>query len=379
MLERTFLPDGVRDLVAEDAALLSRLRVELLNEFRLWGYGEVVVPTLELGEDSRHRGTYSREVLYRLFDRKGRVLVLRPDMTESVARLAAEQVEPQLPLRYCYFGNAFRQRKEGSGRPHEVWQAGIELIGVAGTVADAEVVSLGLAALSRAGVTAAKACIGYPLLAASLNGLSRVPPVTLEEFMSGEDKWFCAGDRQCLDNLRELFEILISGGLSDSCVFDISLVREMTYYSGAVFEFYAAGADGPVAGGGRYDGMCSRFGRDLPATGLAIDVLQVMSVLGNASNARSAPAEGSSGTLIGYENGASALAQRLAQSLRKSFHTAEVDHVAKDIPELLRKAKARGRRTALYISSQGYQEFAVPQEFNQLGYRNHSTAVTGLH
>ncbi len=106
-------------------------------EFELWGYREVTVPTLELAEvtpgaepGSSRVETYSSEMLYRLFDRKGRVLVLRPDITEPVARMAcSDQDLPQLQ-RFSYFGNAFRQRQAGTGQPHEIWQAGFEIIGV---------------------------------------------------------------------------------------------------------------------------------------------------------------------------------------------------------------------------------------------------------
>jgi ATP phosphoribosyltransferase regulatory subunit len=357
MLEPMLLPEGVRDFGTGDAALLTSLRTQFLDEFALWGYSEVVVPTLEFSDAMRRGETYNTELLYRLFDRKGRVLVLRPDVTESVARMASEQHEPQLPVRYCYFGNAFRQRKEGSGLPHELWQAGFELIGVPRAVADAEVVSLGLAALARAGVINVTACIGYPALAAGLPVRTRVAPAPLEEVPALVDKWFSWSDPVHIAYLKELAHILASSGAGTSCVFDISLVRELTYYSGPVFEFYAPGASGPLAGGGRYDSMCARFGRDLPATGLAIDVLKVMDLLGRSTAAL--PARNA--VLIGYEPGSGPDAVLLAADYRSRGIAAEIQPLATSPAELHASAVAKGRPREVWVTGAGSVEIGVPE------------------
>jgi len=378
------LPDGVKDIGPSDAQLLSSLRTALLNEFELWGYREVIVPALELTESttgaeprSSRVETYSAEMLYRLFDRKGRVLVLRPDITEPVARMACSGPDVARPQRFSYFGNAFRRRQAGTGQPHEIWQAGFELIGIESPFADAEALMLGLEALRRAGVEDATGCIGYPAIAASLApALKRLPPSPIAELLARMDEWFAAAEQGHLAHLRCLAGALVRGGVVESFVFDISLAREMTYYSGPTFEFYSPRAAGPVAGGGRYDGLCSKFGRDLPATGLAIDVLQVMAVL-RKGNER--VRDQYTGTLIGFEEGSEETAAQLASSLRRAGRVAEVDPLAKNPFDLLKSATAKHRETALFVTRQGYQEFAVAGDLDGLGRRSAEPAAAGVH
>jgi len=384
MTVNPMLPDGVRDMGPLDAQLLSFLRAALLGEFELWGYQEAVVPALELSEndagDERRSSrveTYSSEMLYRLFDRKGRVLVLRPDITEPIARMACSGRDFASPQRFSYFGSAFRQRQPGSGQPHEIWQAGFELIGVTSSAADVEALALGLEALRRAGVGDARGCIGYPAIAASLAlAGKRLPPSSIADLLARVDDWFAAADPRHLAHLKSLASTLARDGAADSFVFDISLAREMTYYSGPVFEFYSPRAAGPVAGGGRYDGLCSKFGRDLPATGLAIDVLQVMAVL-RKENER--VRDQYAGTLIGYEDGSEETALQLASNLRRAGRVAEVDQLAKSPFDLLKSARAKRREMALFVTRQGYQEFAVAGDLDGLGRRSAGPATAGVH
>jgi len=355
--EKVALPDGVRDFVNSEADLLRFLRGTLLDEMRLWGYEEVFVPTLELDGVLKRPSAYSEELLYRLFDRKGRVMVLRPDITQSVARLAGEQREEQLPLRYSYFGNAFRQLREGSGRPHEVWQAGFEFIGPDTAQADAEALCLGFAALERAGMSEVKACVGYPALAAGLYSPMNIPPIGFSEMELGIQALVNAPE-QCVQHLERLVQAVIQCGLEQSCIFDMTLAREIGYYTGPVFEFYAAGGSRPLAGGGRYEHVCSRTGRTIAATGLAIDVLQVMTLLKDRESRQSVSR---CGVLLGYEPEAFDRAQQLAQCLRKTGNVTEVQQGVKDARELCERAKQRKRKSAIFVTRSGYEEYVLPE------------------
>ncbi len=236
---------------------------------------------------------------------------------------------------------------------------------------------LGLEALRRAGVGDATGCIGYPAIAASLApAFRRLPPSPITELLAHADEWFTTADPVHLAHLRCLARMLARGGMTESFVFDISLAREMTYYSGPVFEFYSPGAAGPVAGGGRYDGLCAKFGRDLPATGLAIDVLQVMAVL----RRRNERVRGEYlGTLIGFEEGSEETAAQLASSLRRASRIAEIDPLAKSPFDLLRSATAKRRETALFVTGKGYQEFAVAGDLDGLGRRTVEPVAAGVH
>jgi ATP phosphoribosyltransferase regulatory subunit len=291
--------------------------------------------------------------------------------------MAAAHTEAALPLRLCYFGNAFRQRAQGSGQPHEIWQAGFELLGVQSPSADAEALTMGLASLRGIGIKDVTACIGYPAITCALNAaVGRLPPLTVPDLLEGMDRWFEPADPRHIAHLKALAALLLEQGQADSFVFDVSLAREMTYYSGPVFEIYSTSATAPVAGGGRYDGLCSSFGRVLAATGLAIDVLEVMAVLRKGSESVRKLLEG---TLIGYEEGAAGMAGKMAASLRKTGRIAELDPLSRDPECLLIAAKAKHREVALFVTRQGYQEYAVAGEPDELGRRSTGYSLAGVH
>ena len=117
---------------------------------RRWAYVEVIPPTFEYAETlAAEAGTQLAEELYRFFDRDGRALALRPDLTIPTARLAGSKLYDQpLPQRFFYTGPAFRYEEPRAGRQREFWQAGIELIGAASPDADAEVLAFAAQALS---------------------------------------------------------------------------------------------------------------------------------------------------------------------------------------------------------------------------------------
>lgn len=161
---RTQIPEGVRDRLPREAARMRRLSGRLEDVFHSWGYREVLSPCFEYLETvSAGAGTQGkREDLYQFFDRKGRTLALRADMTTPIARLAATKMSGEpLPLRLSYFAPVFRHRGRKAGSVNEIWQAGIELIGAPGSAADAEVVAMACAAVRATGVEGVKVGLGH--------------------------------------------------------------------------------------------------------------------------------------------------------------------------------------------------------------------------
>jgi ATP phosphoribosyltransferase regulatory subunit len=191
-------------------------------------------------------------------------------------------------------------------------QGGLELIGVAGPEGEAEVVALTLAALDRAGLRRHRLGIGdgalYRRLLRALDvpaeqhrplleTLSRRDLVGLDMAVTGLDLSDAdrellvrlpelRGGREVLDRadghvadavggLRSLYELLAARGVADRVIFDLGLVRELGYYTGAVFEVYDPAVGFALGGGGRYDDLIGRFGRELPACGVALDVQRV--------------------------------------------------------------------------------------------------------
>lgn len=316
------LPDGVKDRLPREAARLNELAGRLVEVFRLWGYREVMTPAFEFletamaGQEARAR----REDYYQLFDRRGRTLVLRPDMTAPIARLAATRagVEP-LPLRYSYRGPVFRRRGHRYGELHEVWQAGVELIGAGGPRADAEIIALACEALEAAGLAGYQIGVGHVEVVEGLLARTAVPGGAadgLREALAARDlvafeklaRDACPegaplltematftgspreamgrfggppGDRvrAALEEIDETLRILEGYGVRDRVCLDLGLARHFGYYTGIVFEAYAPGVGAPVLGGGRYDRLLEAFGAPAPATGLALDLDRVLQAL----------------------------------------------------------------------------------------------------
>jgi ATP phosphoribosyltransferase regulatory subunit len=312
--DRTAIPPGTRDVLPDEMrelrAITSRMRATLEGA----GYGEVHTPALEYDEVLRRGEARAAGARYRTFDEQGDVLALRSDMTIPIARVVATRYgDAAPPLRFCYFAHAWRAVERGVGEPREFLQAGLELIGAAGAEGEAEVLALTIAALDDAGLRRHRVGVGdgslyrslldslgvpaeghLPLLeslsgrdlvglhmqVSALAGLGereRDMLVRLPELRGGPDVLDRAGGpvAEAVEGLRALHELLVERGVADRVIFDLGLVRELGYYTGAVFEVYDPAVGFALGGGGRYDDLLGRFGRPLPACGMALDVQRV--------------------------------------------------------------------------------------------------------
>jgi ATP phosphoribosyltransferase regulatory subunit len=307
------IPPGTRDVLPDEMRELRALTDRMRAAFEEAGYGEVWTPALEYEEVLRTGDARAAGAGYRLFDDQGQVLALRSDMTIPIARLVATRYrEADPPFRLCYFAHAYRAVERGSGQAREFLQGGVELIGVPGPEAEAEVVATSVAALDAAGLRRHRIGVGdgslYRMLLealeipeeghqAALESLSRRDLVGLERLVSElgasvearklllELPALRGGaeilDRAhgpvagAMDGLRALGALLEERGVADRVIFDLGLVRELGYYTGAVFEVYDPAVGFALGGGGRYDELIGRFGRPLAACGIALDVHRV--------------------------------------------------------------------------------------------------------
>ncbi len=316
------MPGGVRDMLPAEARRKRELEGRLLTLFESYGYQEVVTPTFEFYEvlePALDRGMH--EQLYRFIDDRGRIMVLRPDMTTPIARFVSTRLRDRdLPMRFCYVANVFR-RENHAGRQREFYQAGVELLGAAGAEADAEVISLACEALRLAGVENFQITVGHvEVLGGALTGaglteterdkarlaLSNKDFVTWQKLIatsriSREHKEALVdlpylhggiemlsrieglishpGAREGVVRLRKVWEILAGYGFQDQVCIDLTLLRGLGYYTGIVFEGYTPGVGYPLCGGGRYDGLLAKFGFDCPATGFALGIERIMAAL----------------------------------------------------------------------------------------------------
>lgn len=316
------MPGGVRDMLPAEARRKRELEGRLLTLFESYGYQEVVTPTFEFYEvlePALDKGMH--EQLYRFIDDRGRIMVLRPDMTTPIARLVSTRLRDRdLPMRFCYVANIFR-RENHAGRQREFYQAGVELLGAAGAEADAEVISLACEALRLAGIKNFQITVGHvEVLAGALTGaglteaerekaklaLSNKDLVTWQNLIanshiSREHKESLAdlpylhggiemlsrieglishpGAREGVVRLHKVWEILASYGFRKQVCIDLTLLRGLGYYTGIVFEGYTPGVGYPLCGGGRYDGLLAKFGFNCPATGFALGIERIMAAL----------------------------------------------------------------------------------------------------
>ncbi|MBM4393928.1 MAG: ATP phosphoribosyltransferase regulatory subunit, partial [Deltaproteobacteria bacterium] len=275
-----------------------------------FGFREVMTPLIELADvlDRAEEDGVGRT--YRLFDDEGRVLVLRPDLTIPIARLVATRMADQPdPVRVSYNARVVRPPAPGRIEAAEQQQAGIELVGLGGPEADAEVIAALAIALGGAGVPDARIAVGSVALVSAVIervGANPTAQAAMWAALRGRSlvDWRVAatgvgatgnadavladlpslrGGGEVLDrvaaavpaaagecaHLAEVLRLVALYGVEPPMV-DLGVVREWEYYSGVVIEAYAAGAMAPVAVGGRYDGLAARFGRPRPAVGVAV-------------------------------------------------------------------------------------------------------------
>jgi ATP phosphoribosyltransferase regulatory subunit len=294
------------------------LEETLLASLGQWGYQEIIPPTFEyLDVLSAGLEPELIEKCYKFADRTtGRILLLRPDVTAQIARIVAMgMVEARLPLRLCYRTTVFRYEPEHAGREREIFQVGAELIGIDAVAMDAEIVALMVECLKRLGLSAFTISLGHvgffkALLARSglsVDGQKRAEQAAarkdlprLEEILARErivkrqargilqapglyggeevlERGYALAGRNgelraALDRLTQVYRLLASSGMKEHLLLDLGEFRGFEYYDGVVFDVFADGVGCELGGGGRYNHLIGRFGRDLPSTGFAFDV-----------------------------------------------------------------------------------------------------------
>jgi ATP phosphoribosyltransferase regulatory subunit len=329
----TSLPTGARDVLATEAARLRGVEDTLRGVFRRYGYREVRTPVMEFAETIDRAQEGGPDDVFRLFDEAGRVLVLRPDLTIPMARLVATRMADHPgPVRISYTGAAFRAPQAGRPRAVEQGQAGVELVGMNGPGADAEMIVLMSEALAEVGLTGFRIGVGDVRLTREVLdalGVTGPPRAALGDAASARNfvAWqHIARDLPLADVERELIACLptLRGGVeclerivrvapaaSDACAYvrevlelvhanptageavllDLGVLRDWGYYSGLVVEAYSGQASTPVAFGGRYAGVFGRFGRPRSAVGFAVALNPLSRALASA-NPATAPALG---------------------------------------------------------------------------------------
>ncbi|TRY24551.1 ATP phosphoribosyltransferase regulatory subunit [Brevibacillus sp. LEMMJ03] len=314
-------PLGMRDILPESLARQRHLERALRQCIERWGYREIVTPSLEYFDTVGMASATLTDRMFRLLDKQGHTVVLRPDMTTPIARVVSSLYKDvPLPIRLYYQTNVFRAQEKEAGRNAEFFQTGIELVGDGTVDADAEAIALAVFCLRAAGVETFRIAIGHVDFVEGL--LEETAP---EETVRGQFRRFLyerdfVGFRQLADeldisaedrrrlnallrlrggkgkiaeareltangkarraveNVFSLWQALEAYGVTDALLLDFNLISNLDYYTGVVFEGYAADLGSPLVGGGRYDRLLAQFGRPAPATGFAIKMDRLMQV-----------------------------------------------------------------------------------------------------
>lgn len=267
-------PEGMRDRLFAECRARREVQQALCTLFEEKGFSEVTTPEAEFYDLFVRSGNpLPQERMMKIVDRSGRILVLRPDSTTPIARVAATQLAGMPGAARLYYNQpVFRSDDAHRGGSGEIAQCGVELIGAAGETADFETVSLAAQALLACGLERfyiELSHVGLPALAApdsarrqTLFGGAEVLTQAVE----------LAGDNPALAQLRALYSALDAAGYGRFIRFDLSMTSEIGYYTGVVFRGYVEGAGQAVLSGGRYDDLVGKFGPSAPASGFAVDV-----------------------------------------------------------------------------------------------------------
>ena len=156
------VPEGVQDFLPEECYNKRKIEEKLRRIFCLSGYDEIDTPIFEYFDVfSGTKASIEQEEMYKFFEPGSRILVLRPDITMPIARIAANKLKNRpLPMRLSYISSVYRYEELQSGKQREVAQAGIELLGARGPEADAEVIATAIEAFLELGLTEFKSISG---------------------------------------------------------------------------------------------------------------------------------------------------------------------------------------------------------------------------
>ena len=351
-------PTGVCDILPGECAGKKEIEATIWSVFASMGYKEAELPTFEYYDVFANAGgQISQENMFKFFDERGRILTLRPDMTTSIARMAATKEDLSvLPKRYCYTGSVFRAEQTQGARQREFTQAGIELIGSYTPESDAEVIAAAIEAALAVGIDEFSMEIGQVAFFNGLveqAGLNHDETEKLRERIDSKDalgireltsrldidedikklmidlpslfggvevldralvEGLNPASKAAIENIRRIFELLTLYGLEKYISVDLGMLQSIDYYTGSIFKCYTHGVGFPICAGGRYDNLVGNFGVRVGAVGVAFGINRIMSAL--ASKGEKHTLDNTQTTVIFPEHNAEGIAYDLAYSLR---------------------------------------------------------------
>ena len=383
---------GTRDFFPEEMRLRNWL-------FEIWrsasvqaGFEEYDTCVLE-HEDLyiRKAGDEISKQLFSFEDKSGRRLSLRPEMTPSLARLILQHNKSlSFPIKWFSMPQCFRYERMTKGRRREHFQWNADIIGQPHILAEAEILMLLISACESMGLTkkefkvfindrrilnAILTQINVPenlhstvmvildkrdkisseALVAMLEdtGMSANQVGQLNEYLSNTDLKDLEenlSDTTGVEQLHSLMDMMDTAGCSDYLKFDISIVRGLSYYTGAVFEVNSPEKKHrAICGGGRYDSLLSAFGGEtVPAVGFGFGDVVVLDVLKELGRFPELPRK-LDYTIIPFASEQVGIALKIAAELRMRGSVVDCNFSMKKMKKTMRQANESGAAKAILL------------------------------
>lgn len=318
--KRKFIPEGVEDINVIQYEKKELVQTKIKEVFKSYGYQQILTPTFEYYDlFSEIDSAIDTDDMYKLIDSGGKILVLRPDVTIPIARMAATKYDSiDENLKFMYFTSVFRSSDFRAGEKREFIQAGIEFLGNTEPDADAEVIATAIQSLVKLGFKNIHIDIGqtdyFKGMMNELNISAEDKSIVLNliedkniadlgnkldalnidsnykkllfemPYLYGnlEEIAYKAKEKACndtmkkaVDNLLEIYNILKIYGYENYVFADLGLINHLEYYSGMIFKGYIGNFGMPVLSGGRYDNLFKSFGKELAATGFGMNIDEI--------------------------------------------------------------------------------------------------------
>ena len=400
-------PRGTRDYLPEEMWKRNWVIDRIREIFEAYGYEPLGTPAFESWEMLKLKSGEDviREIYY-FRDKSNRELGLRFEWTASLCRVVASHRELPKPFKRYAIGPVWRYERPSEKRLREFWQADVDIVGVADPIADAEVISVAVDALSNLGLEGFKVRINDRRILEAMVELLRLPrDRSLDIFRAidklnkigvdgvrGElSKLGVAGEKadellnlidvrgepdeklgeveeslrdseiglRGLEALRGLVEYAELFGFKRHLLLDISLARGLDYYTGQVFEVYLGDVSISIAAGGRYDELIQLYGGEpTPATGISLGVERIIAILQET------------GALEGLKLGAEVYvaptsdsvrdkAVEIAQRLRRAGISTDLDMMGRTLSKQLEYAHRRGFRRVVIVGTRDLERGGV--------------------
>lgn len=389
------IPDGVKDTYYKEYEVKENIISRIKNVFKSFGYKQISTPGFEYYDlFAGTEGTIDKDEMFKFIDGNGRILVLRPDMTVPIARMAAvnfRKCEEQ--LRFSYVSNVFRNSCDRGYSKKEFTQAGIEHFGSSKSDSDAEAIAVGIKSLIGCGIKDIRIDMGNVGFFRGLKKEYEIPEkewtriqklienknydelsILLDKlnlptgfkknlldipFLYGKPEYVIQKAKKLiqndemeksLNNLEMIYKILKDYGYDDYVYFDLGLLNHLQYYTGAIFKGYINNYGREIISGGRYDNLTKQYGRIIPAVGFGLNIDELMEVIN--MNSENLTSEYDGDYLILYTEKTRHEALTLASRLRDYDFIVVTDYYLESFktPEFMTREK--NFREIIYIDNE---------------------------